>query len=73
MKDAYELLNEALEIWRQNAMSHHNAGSIKKEIVPIRLMLKVPEYGYWDATNVTYDPNFGIVIEAKIQPYTSQE
>lgn len=73
MKDAYELLKRAQELWQQNAMSMNNAGSLKKENRAIRLCIKAPEYGIWDATNVYYDEYHGIVIEAQIEPYTSKE
>jgi hypothetical protein len=73
MKDAYTLLNEALELWKQNAMAHNDATSINKDTTGITLHIKAPEYGVWQATDVSFDPHFGIMIEAKVKPYTSND
>lgn len=74
MKDAYDLLKEAQELWQKNAMSLNDASSLTKENSSIRLCIKGPvDYGMWDATNVYYDEHHGIVIEARIKPYTSNE
>lgn len=73
MKDAYTLLNEAIEIWKQNAMAQNDATNIKKDTSGITLHIKAPEYGVWQATEVSFDPHFGIVIEAKVKPYTSND
>ena len=73
MKDAYTLLNEAIEVWRQHAMSNNDATSINKDTNGIGLYIKAPEYGVWKATDISFDPHFGIMIEAKIKPYTSNE
>lgn len=73
MKDAYTLLNEAIELWRQNAITNNDATSLNKLADGIGLYIKAPEYGIWKATDVSFDPNFGIMIECKIKPYTSNE
>lgn len=72
MKDAYTLLNEALELWKQNAMAHNDATSIKKDTTGIGLYIKAPEYGIWKATDISFDPNFGIMVECKIKPYVAE-
>lgn len=72
MKDAYVLLNEALELWKQNAMSNNDATSINKNTGGIGLYIKAPEYGIWKATDISFDPHFGIMIEAKIKPYVAE-
>jgi hypothetical protein len=69
MKDAYTLLNEAIELWRQNAIANNDATSLNKAADGIGLYIKAPEYGVWKATDISFDPNFGIMIEAKVKPY----
>lgn len=70
--DAYKLLHQALVLWQQNAMANNNASDLKKNAFAIPLSIKCPD-GVWQATDVSYDPIFGIVVEAKIKPYTSNE
>jgi len=72
-KDAYSLLQEAMAEWQRNALSMNNAASLTKNNIAIPLTIKAPEYGFWQATNVYYDQTYGIVIEAKVEPYTSNE
>lgn len=72
MKDAYTLLNEAIDLWKQNAMAHNDATNINKDTSGIKLFIKAPEYGIWQATDVSFDPHFGIMIECKIKPYVSE-
>lgn len=72
MKDAYTLLNEAIDIWRQNAMANNDATTINKDTSGIGLYIKAPEYGVWKATDVSFDPEFGIMIECKIKPYAAE-
>jgi len=72
-KDAYTLLNEAIDLWKKNAMAQNDATTINKDTSGIKLFIKAPEYGIWQATDVSFDPHFGIMIEAKIVPYGSQK
>ena len=72
--DAYDLLKQALFLWQQNAMANNNASDLKKSSFDIPLSIKGPaDVGYWQVTNVHYDKHHGIVFEAQIKPYTSNE
>lgn len=62
MKDAYQLLNDAKDIWQQNAMSNNNAADLTKRTSGIPINMKTP-YGYYEAHVVYFDPVYGIVFE----------
>jgi hypothetical protein len=72
--DAYDLLKQGLFLWQQNALNHNDASEIKKKTFEIPLSIKGPvDVGYWQVTNVYYDKHHGIVFEAQVKPYTSNE
>jgi hypothetical protein len=73
-KDAYALLEEAMKAWRKNAMCKNDPTQITKGNFDMPLTIKAPaDYGWWQATDAYYDETYGIVIEAKLEPYTSKE
>jgi hypothetical protein len=72
--DAYDLLKQGLFLWQQNALNNNDATQLNKGKFEIPLTIKGPaDVGYWQVNNVYYDKDYGIVFEAKIKPYTSNE
>jgi hypothetical protein len=60
--DSYDLLNEALTIWKINALSKINSGELNKKNQSIPLCYVHNGNEYVQITGVEYDPTIGIVF-----------
>lgn len=67
MKDAYDLLNEAQKVWRENAIIRNDAGSIEKREDGLALWCKTP-YGWYKLNSVYFDDTYGIMFDHDSDP-----
>ena len=62
MKDAYQLLNEARDLWQQNALANNDASNLNKDKRGIDLWCRTP-CGWHKIESVKFDPRCGIVMD----------
>ena len=68
--DAYDFSNEMKRLWVEHV--DKNSGLLNKENVPLKLYSKSP-YGVYELTDIYYDPEFGIMVEARIETYGKKD
>ena len=60
--DAYEISNKIKELWATHVPK--NSGTIDKSTTEIGVYCNTP-YGIWKLSDVSYDENFGIMLNVK--------
>jgi hypothetical protein len=61
--DAYEISHKIKELWAENVPK--NSGQIDKGNTRIGVYCNTP-HGIWKLSDVSYDENFGIMLNVKV-------
>lgn len=64
--DAYEISNQIKQLWVEHTPK--NSGELSKKTDQITVHCSTP-YGIWQISDVTFDENFGIMLNVRIKEY----